>query len=258
MKSPVGILAVGLVLCGGLGFGTAARAVSTVPFVGCVGTGWRGAAAPVGEPVQVDLPTDVAAKLAYYSGENLGVLAPRGWECAGGDSISNFSLRVVPPGQPARGPQVYGVLLLATSSNDPNGQLVNMLYGHAYFPQAVTQDLVAVWLAHNSEVTAFAVTKYSDDVLDYDAADSVRFTTPAGRNGLGLDFFPVADAGGKRQLGAVPTAGFFLLVPGPFVKVCETYQFAARLPGEVADLAGAISRYAEQQAQVNALSDCVE
>jgi hypothetical protein len=61
----------------------AAAAAPTVPFVGCPADGQTGAiAAPKGKPVPVELDSSLAAKLAFYQAEGLGVLAPRGWHCA--------------------------------------------------------------------------------------------------------------------------------------------------------------------------------
>jgi hypothetical protein len=54
----------------------------TVPFVGCKPDDSE-FPTPSGDPVAVDLPRDIASKLAVYSSRTgvLTVLAPRGWNC---------------------------------------------------------------------------------------------------------------------------------------------------------------------------------
>jgi hypothetical protein len=81
---------------------SAAEAVETVPFVGCVFEGMSTVPAPTGEPVVVDLPHKVAAQLAFYQAENTpGVLAPRGWKCAATGGTAGSFLVVAPDVDPS-------------------------------------------------------------------------------------------------------------------------------------------------------------
>jgi hypothetical protein len=66
-----------------LGNAQTKQGTARVPFVGCAGGGQLGwVEAPTGEPMQVPIPWQAAAQLAYYKpARDEGVLAPRGWHC---------------------------------------------------------------------------------------------------------------------------------------------------------------------------------
>lgn len=58
---------------------------ANIPFVGCVSDGQVGSVAPPnGSALNVPVPAEMAAKLAYYkTAQGLAAIAPRGWHCFG-------------------------------------------------------------------------------------------------------------------------------------------------------------------------------
>lgn len=72
--------------------------VASVPFVGCNADGQVGPLPPPSGTVkEVQVPTSIAGKLAYYKSEaTSGVLGPRGWSCFGAYGSSGSALFVAP------------------------------------------------------------------------------------------------------------------------------------------------------------------
>lgn len=81
-----------------LGNAQTKQGTARVPFVGCAGGGQLGwVEAPTGGPVQVSVPWQAAAQLAYYKpARDEGVLAPRGWHCYYEYDSSGHSLFISP------------------------------------------------------------------------------------------------------------------------------------------------------------------
>ena len=73
-----------------------AYAESTIPFVGCSSSGRYDIPAPIGSQIKINLPSKIASKLAFYAGDSLVLLGPRGWQCAGINHLLALSLNVYP------------------------------------------------------------------------------------------------------------------------------------------------------------------
>jgi hypothetical protein len=123
----------------GVILGLLLAASTSVPFVGCPTEGMTGPEpAPQGEPRKVDLPEALAARLAWYQMLDKGgpgVLAPRGWHCAGADGSTATILTVVPDaaalGRRAAGPAVVrSITWGGTSGRFPVAQMAAR-----YFPE---------------------------------------------------------------------------------------------------------------------------
>ena len=132
--------------------GTAAAQTVTVPFVGCPSDGQTGPlSAPHGKPISVEVEPAVAAQLAHYQSRNdNGILAPRGWHCAGLYGSNGWILFVSPeafePGKMLgtfylRGP----VVQLSSSNGDTSGRFEVAKLVRRFFPKhdGFVRDVIA-------------------------------------------------------------------------------------------------------------------
>jgi len=166
----------------------AAQAAVTVPFVGCAGDDDTGPTpAATGRPVTVEIPAAVAAKLAVYSGEDIQILAPRGWDCAGFHSNVNASLSVFPPGRDddKSGPIVMEFIKEGNIEGGLGSGVISV--GATYFPDIISHsDLLDYLRATNMSGSEeqFAAPVYSSDELTYLTKSELIFFTPAGKQGV--------------------------------------------------------------------------
>jgi hypothetical protein len=176
-----------------------AAAETTVPFVGCPGFGMSSPPAPNGPPFKVNFPENIASKLALYVGENLAILAPRGWSCSGHDTAMTRSL------------DVY--LGKNFSIDEPSETITNWLaedtgailtigsFGGAYFKEIIPSHDIPGYVenAHEGDrsiktAKQFLVPKFQRDRIKYMNNSLLVFSTPPKVEGLGdldmYNFFP--------------------------------------------------------------------
>lgn len=212
----------------------AAPPQARVPFVGCPGDGQVG---PMPAPRSGTTPrvaSAAAARLAFYSSGELGVLAPRGWHCLALIGSNGTTLLVTPASysfarimddRGISGPAVQlSVSLAGTSGRFEVVELIGRAFP-AYRPWARRM----VNFMHVGEVPAGP---YQADRLVRRSATEVAFTTPGGRHGLGTQnrFAPGAD----------PVRGLIILTPESAHDDGEALKLDVRLPGRLADLAPVI------------------
>ncbi|HST37447.1 MAG TPA: hypothetical protein VLK25_12560 [Allosphingosinicella sp.] len=180
----------------------------------------------------------MAARLAFYSDGDAGVLAPRGWHCVGISGSSGAALIVTPERRSAT-----DVLHREHQYRGPGVQIVYH-FGGTSGRFAVAKTIARVFPDHMSfarrvadnaalDGIEFALPSgpYPDDVLRRVSAREVEFATPAGRTGLGTeDSMFAAD---------MPISGIVTIEPEEDMNVL---QLTHKLAPEDADLAPEIAR----------------
>lgn len=170
----------------------------TVPvsFVGCPADGQTGPeaapdAAPGGGFTPL-LPPAQAQKLSFYSSSNLGVLAPRGWHCAGAYGASGAFLVVtqqpITPADLLRTFKITGpAVQFSVSDGATSGRFEVARMAARLFPAA--SGFVARVKAENLEPASdFAPTPYTGDQITRHGDYLVTFVTPPNQQGLGTAF----------------------------------------------------------------------
>jgi hypothetical protein len=191
---------------------------TTVPFVGCASDGQVGPQpAPTGGAKSVTMDANAAAKLAYYVMENgPGVLAPRGWSCAGIYGSDGATLVVAPqPMKPAdlmsQGWAGAGgdAIQASVASGDTSGRfqvaqaVMRLFPGHQAFAQTVVDEGV-------EPASSFPAGPYPSDKMTTRSGELVEFATPANTIGFGTD----ANTNTRLKPGADPVQGAVALI-GP-------------------------------------------
>jgi hypothetical protein len=194
--------------------------------------------------------------LAFYYGQNLFVLAPRGWECSSGEAPSGgrSSLTVTPlDNDGLSGP----VIDLESTDSDDNGTFLVTAYGGTYFPKLFTPQDVNTVISElnqrggNTTMTQFLAPKYPDDRVTYVNDSVLEYRTPPEKMGLGIavegglpgpGFHETPDS--SNLLSNLSTYGVVGLVklpdfPGHYVINLLTI----RLPPELAALRPAIQNF---------------
>ena len=196
----------------------AAAITTTVPFVGCPSDGQIGAQpAPTGGAKSVTMDPDAAAKLAYYVMENgPGVLAPRGWSCAGIYGSDGATLIVSP--QPVKPGDLMGqswagaagdAIQVTVASGDTSGRfqvaqaIMRLFPAHQAFAQNVVQEGV-------EPASNFPAGPYPSDRMTTRSGELVEFATPANTVGFGTD----VNTNTRLKPGADPAQGAVALVGG--------------------------------------------
>ena len=172
-----------------------AAPADSVPFVGCASDGQMGPVAPPAlQTLQTGMlhvpPSQANRFLAYYASTNLGVLAPRGWHCAGVYGSNGAALFVTPEKRP---PETYlrqGIKLtgpaiqLSFAYGDTSGRFEVAGIAGRIFPAAhdFVQGVINEGLAPRND---FSFTPFPDDRLVRGGPTEVEFETPANRDGLG-------------------------------------------------------------------------
>lgn len=223
----------------------------SVPYVGCTGSDVAGenVAPPPGHPIAVNIPPAIAAKLAFYYGLGLFVLAPRGWECGvstGATGGSLTSLTVTPHDNDGfSGP----VVSLSNTTSDDDGTFIVTAYGGTYFPKLFPpQDVNSALHEYNLTEAQFLAARYPSDRVTYANNSLLEYQTPSGKIGLG----PAILRGGipsnvppdpdlPKFVSKFPTDGVIGLVQLPdYVDLYAINLLAIRLPPELAALYPAI------------------
>lgn len=165
--------------------GTVAKAESSVPYVGCPGTTMSGDSVdpPAGHDIRVDISSALAAQLAFYYGQGMYALAPRGWVCSSQSGNTSRELTIRPPkADQATGP----IIDVSVWSADPAGWRVVDGYGGSYFPKIVTSEIIKADLDRLGESKGqFLVPKFPNDKISYLNSDTLEYVTPPRMPGLG-------------------------------------------------------------------------
>jgi hypothetical protein len=193
----------------------------------------------------VQLNPDLAPKLAYYvAASGPGVLAPRGWSCAGVYGSNGASLVVSPqPVSPADlmnnswGGAAGDAIEVRVASGDTSGRFEVAQAIMRVFPahQAFAQSVINEGIEPASE---FPSGPYPGDKLTNRSNEVVEFQTAPNAVGLGTD----TNANSRMKPGSDPVAGVAILTgPTPDLLV-----LAVRLPGALQSLAPAIVQEIQQ------------
>ncbi len=182
-----------LVLFGSAFVSSAANAESTIPFIGCASSGMMKMAAPTGKSISLDLPANIASKLAIFAGAYQAVLGPRTWRCSGGlgnDSqlLSVFQSRA---SDGSKGEIEVG------SWGEGSGATQAMSFAGRYFPKLVDHtDIKTFMTARGMDgVTEaqFIAPYYPASTLLYLTSSAFAFTTRANETGIESELlFPVS------------------------------------------------------------------
>jgi hypothetical protein len=223
-----------------------ASALVSVPLIGCANDGQGGPQSPPSAPTKtVQLNPDLAPKLAYYvAASGPGVLAPRGWSCAGVYGSNGASLVVSPqPVSPADlmnnswGGAAGDAIEVRVASGDTSGRFEVAQAIMRVFPahQAFAQSVINEGIEPASE---FPSGPYPGDKLTNRSNEVVEFQTAPNAVGLGTD----TNANSRMKPGSDPVAGVAILTgPTPDLLV-----LAVRLPGALQSLAPAIVQEIQQ------------
>lgn len=143
--------------------------------------------APSGAPVELNIPANIAAKLALYAGAFETVLAPKGWNCTGGVGTDVISLSITPP---KASPDAKGSSITIRSDMEGMGTEfddVNTI-GRTYFPKLVSaaqfNSFAADWDKEGGIPAPPPATRYLTDRLTYISQAAVEYETPPGKDGI--------------------------------------------------------------------------
>ncbi len=194
----------------------------SIPFVGCETGGQHFQEAPKARPYSVRTTPELARGLAYYQSANgLGVLAPRGWDCAATAGSGGDRLYVTPkpvnPQDDFQGPVVQ--LIRRRGGSVGRGEVAEVIM--RVFPayQAVAGRAAAMF-----PQMVLPTGPYPADQLTYQGKSTVEFATPENAHGLGT-FLGL----GKSNR---PIHGVALLI-GVDREVPDLLLLAVRLPPEL-------------------------
>ena len=216
-----------------------------VPFVGCIAVGQSspGLDAPPGESRSLPIPPEAAQKLAYYkSGQDLGVLAPRGWYCveisdSGGRRLVLGPQPIDPGNMFPRGETGFTGPVIEVSSIHSNtaGRFeIARIIGRV-FP-AYRAVVTRVCKMFNEPASAYTFGPYPADTLTYKSTRVVEYTTPSRTEGLGTQ--------SQLSKSGSPIEGVAMLVGN----APDLLLLAVRLPGNLRGLTAAIVHQVERDA----------
>jgi hypothetical protein len=230
----------------------AASALVSVPLIGCANDGQVGPQSPPSAPTQtVQLSPDLSSKLAYYiAASGPGVLAPRGWSCAGIYGSNGATLVVAPqPVTPAElmnnswGGAAGDAIEARTASGDTSGRfevaqaIMRVFPAHQAFAQGVINEGV-------EPASDFPSGPYPGDTLTTVSNEVVGFQTAANAVGLGAD----TNAASRMKPGSDPVSGVAMLTGA----TPDLLVLAVRLPSALQDLAPAIVQEIQADNQAGA------
>ena len=171
--------------------GTPSAKQVEVPFVGCKSDGQMGPkpAPKAREPTQT-VAAGVAGSLAYYASEDLGVLAPRGWYCAGlyGSNGDILIVSATPVRASAllrsnsglKGPAIQ----LTIRSGETSGRFEVAEIAARLFPSK--RDFVQRVIDEDIQPASdFPFGPYPADIVTRRSDADVEFVTPPHRSGMG-------------------------------------------------------------------------
>ena len=221
-----------------------AQEKSTVPFIGCPSDGQLGPQeAPEGANPSVSVSAREAQRLAYYSSaQGISVLAPRGWYCFGMYGSGGVELLVSPqPIKPAAD-SVFPVrgfsgpaIVLSYIAGDTSGRFIVAEMIARVFPSRRAFVTKAMEL-FDMPTGSIPFGPYPTDTLTYKSETVVEYKTPTDTEGLGTHSLL-----GK---GDGPIYGAAILVG----QTPDLLLLSARLPADLAELAPAIVRQVESEA----------
>ncbi len=208
----------------------AAEELVPVPFVGCQADGQQGPIEPAKDGPTPSVPKAVADQLAYYSANNSGVLAPRGWRCAQVYGADGSELIVIPAD--SKGPTVTDgpsitdpIVSLEIALGSTSGRFTVASIAGPLFP--VAKKFVQGVL-HEPE-THTKLVSIANDRLTRRSATVVEFVTPARKQGLGIDQIMLASD--------LPVSGVAILLPEEDMNLV---MLRVRLPPALAGLSAII------------------
>ena len=228
-----------------------AYAQRSVPYVGCPGDGQTGPyAAANGSPKPVNLPPEIADKLAWYEYKGdtgqIGTLGPRGWSCFVTIGSNGETLFVAPETLDSAkllehrnwkgftGP----VIQLSVSDGGTSGRFEVAKMVARVFPahRDYARKIIAEGFGAASD---YPFGPFPADHLNYKGKNLVEFITPAHRNGLGtMSWLLPSDQ---------PITGFALLTIGPDID-SELLHLSFRLPLSLSHLDAILMQQAEADA----------
>jgi hypothetical protein len=223
-----------------------AMALVSVPLIGCANDGQGGPQSPPSAPTKtVQLNSDLAPKLAYYvSANGPGVLAPRGWSCAGLYGSNGATLVVSP--QPVSPTDLMNnswsgatgdAIELRTASGDTSGRfqvaqaIMRVFPAHQAFAQSVINEGA-------ESASQFPSGPYPADTLTNRGNEVVAFQTAPNAVGLGTD----TNANSQMKPGSDPVQGVAMLTGA----TPDLLVVAVRLPSALLGMAPAIVQEIEQ------------
>jgi hypothetical protein len=198
-------------------------------FVGCAGNGQQGPTpAPAPPRVLPEYPPEIAARLAYYTSDNLAVVAPRGWHCVGRLGSSGAGLLITPEVQAGSGPsdldkKTSGPAIFASRSfGTETGRFEVARIAARVFP--IAKKFVQTVIAKSPESRGtIRFAPYPNDTITRLSDTDIEFETPANSDGLGTD--RRLEKNGQPIIGAAMLNGDM-----------DLFMIAVRLPPEDKDL----------------------
>jgi hypothetical protein len=236
---PVGILAWLVMICQSPATAQSSASIA-VPSVGCAADGQQGPVpAPAISGTTRVLPASVAARLAYYGSEDMGVLAPRGWHCVVLSGSSGATLLVTPERFDASallrrettltGPAIQLSLVIGgTSGRFGVAEVCALLFPTA---RSFVLGVIAEGLVSKDE---FRFRPYRSDVLTRRSDTVVEYVTPANHHGVGTH--------SRMVRSNLPISGVAVLLPGEDM---DLVKLDVRLPPEMRDMSSTIIRMLE-------------
>ena len=228
-----------------------ASAQTSVPYVGCPGDGQTGPyVAAKGSPKPVNLPLEVANKLAWYEYKGdagqIGTLGPRGWNCFVTIGSDGETLYVAPEAMNSAkilehknwkgftGPAIQ----LSGSDGGTSGRFEVAQMVARVFPayRNYARKIIAEGFGPASD---YPFGPFPSDRLSYKGKKLVEFTTPSHHKGLGTMSWLLP----SNQ----PILGFALLTIGPNVDA-GLLQLSLRLPPSLSTLSATLVQQAEADA----------
>jgi hypothetical protein len=223
-----------------------APALYSVPFVGCASSGQvEGLRAPKGTSKSVPVsPRDVEALAYYKSADGIGLLAPRGWYCAGASGSSGFTLFLSPkpihhdPFSGSWGLEGPAIGVDRFISENGSGRF------------SIAEIIMRVFPAHQAIATRIWVGRgvplpsgpYPKDTIKHIGKTIVEYRTPAQTEGLG-------NYNSWLGKGDLPIVGAVILIVDPPNLVGRSpnlVRLTVRLPPNLVPLSEAIIRYVER------------
>jgi hypothetical protein len=220
------------------------RTAVSVPFVGCASDGQTGPQeAPSGTTISVSISLEAADQLAYYtSGQEVGVLAPRGWYCFGTYGSGGDTLFVSPQ-------SINTASLFSAERRGFSGPAIEISYssGGTSGRFEVAEVIARVFPAYKPFVTriveefgqpasSFPFGPYPKDILTYKGKTVVEYKTPAQTEGLGTH--------SSLKKNDSPIYGAAILIG----QTPDLLLLSVRLPPDLAGLTSAIVRQVESDA----------
>jgi hypothetical protein len=224
-----------MLFCGGL-------AAQTVPFIGCetLGQG-KAEPAPGGAAFELNTHQELAGQLAYYKAQDgYGVLGPRGWQCVATQTADSTRLLVMPEIDRAKLSagtfEVTGPAILAESDGGLCEICVTVpRMAIRLFP---TEREWGTLVLRDKGVKDIAIGPYPADVIDRQDDKTMRFRTPANKDGFGTERFKAS---------ADPIDGLAMLLGGQ----SEGMLLQVRLPDAMRRLTTVILRQMQQEVESN-------